>query len=67
MNLMLLRKNKEQKLPSRMSLTLAAELLSADEHSVTWIDVSRTAVLHHAPLSVAGFLGEALFGNTPSC
>ncbi|MSW25210.1 MAG: DEAD/DEAH box helicase [Actinobacteria bacterium] len=42
---------------------VAAELLSADEHSVTWIDVSRTAVLHHAPLSVAGFLGEALFGQ----
>jgi ATP-dependent DNA helicase DinG len=44
-------------------LDVAAELLSADEHSVTWIDVSRTAVLHHAPLSVAGFLGEALFGQ----
>lgn len=42
---------------------VAAELLSADEHSVTWIEVSRTAVLHHAPLSVAGFLGEALFGQ----
>ena len=44
-------------------LDVAAELISADEHSVTWIDVSRTAVLHHAPLSVAGFLGEALFGK----
>lgn len=41
----------------------AAELLSADEHSVTWIDVSRTAVIHHAPLSVAGFLSDALFGE----
>ena len=44
-------------------LDVSAELISADEHSVTWIDVSRTAVLHHAPLSVAGFLGEALFGK----
>jgi ATP-dependent DNA helicase DinG len=41
----------------------AAEILTTDEHSVTWLDLSRTATLHHAPLSVAGFLRESLFGE----
>ena len=41
----------------------AAEILDASEHDVTWIDTSRTPVLHHAPLSVAGFLRENLFGD----
>ncbi len=41
----------------------AAEILSTDEFSVTWLDLSRTATLHHAPLSVAGFLRESLFGE----
>ena len=41
----------------------AAEILDASEHDVTWIDTSRTPVLHHAPLSVAGFLRENLFSD----
>ena len=41
----------------------ASEILNTDEHSVTWLDLSRTATLHHAPLSVAGFLRESLFGE----
>lgn len=41
----------------------AAEILTTDEFSVTWLDLSRTATLHHAPLSVAGFLRESLFGE----
>ena len=41
----------------------AAEILTTDEYSVTWLDLSRTATLHHAPLSVAGFLRESLFGE----
>lgn len=40
-----------------------AEILATDEHSVTWLDLSRTATLHHAPLSVAGFLRDSLFGE----
>ena len=40
-----------------------AEVLDATEHDVTWIDTSRTPVLHHAPLSVAGFLRENLFSD----
>jgi len=38
-----------------------AKLLAVDEFTVRWIDASRDPVLHHAPLSVAGFLQEALF------
>lgn len=41
----------------------SSEILSTDEHSVTWLDLSRSATLHHAPLSVANFLGESLFGE----
>ena len=38
-----------------------AALMGTDEHTVRWIDASREPVLHHAPLSVAGFLQESLF------
>ena len=41
----------------------ASEILDTDEHSVTWLDLSRTATLHHAPLSVSAFLAESLFGE----
>ncbi len=41
----------------------ASEILNTDEHSVTWLDLARTATLHHAPLSVAGFLSESLFAD----
>ena len=41
----------------------ASEILETDEHSVTWLDLSRTATLHHAPLSVSAFLAESLFGE----
>ena len=41
----------------------STEILTTDEYSVTWLDLSRTATLHHAPLSVAGFLRESLFGE----
>ena len=40
-----------------------SEILDTDEHSVTWLDLSRTATLHHAPLSVSAFLAESLFGQ----
>ena len=40
-----------------------AVLLSTDEHTVRWVDDSRDPVLHHAPLSVAGFLQESLFSE----
>ena len=36
-------------------------LLGTDEHSVTWLDKTRSPILHHAPLSVSGYLREALF------
>ena len=39
----------------------AATLIVDDEFAVRWLDVSRDATLHHAPLSVAGFLAESLF------
>ncbi len=39
----------------------SADILASGEKDVTWIDVSRSPVLHHAPLSVAGFLRENLF------
>ncbi len=42
----------------------AADLLGTDVHTVRWLDVSRDPVLHHAPLSVANFLAESLFGDT---
>jgi len=38
-----------------------AKLLAADEYTVRWLDSSREPVLHHAPLSVAGFLQDSLF------
>ena len=41
----------------------AAEVLGSNEKDVTWLDVSRAPVLHHAPLSVAGFLRENLFAK----
>lgn len=41
----------------------AAEILDATEHDVTWVDLSRTPVIHHAPLSVAAFLKENLFSE----
>jgi len=41
----------------------AAVLLATDEYTVRWIDASRDPVLHHAPLSVAGFLQESLFSE----
>ena len=39
----------------------AAAILVDDQYSVRWLDVSRDATLHHAPLSVAIFLAESLF------
>ncbi len=39
----------------------AATLIVDDEFGVRWLDVSRDATLHHAPLSVARFLAESLF------
>ena len=39
----------------------AAVLLATDDYTVRWVDASRDPVLHHAPLSVAGFLQESLF------
>lgn len=41
----------------------ASEILGTDQHSVTWLDLGKTATLHHAPLSVAGFLSESLFAD----
>ena len=41
----------------------AAKMLATDEYTVRWIDSSRDPVLHHAPLSVAGFLQESLFSG----
>lgn len=40
-----------------------SQILETNEHSVTWLDLSRTATLHHAPLSVSAFLAESLFGQ----
>jgi ATP-dependent DNA helicase DinG len=40
-----------------------AKLLASDEYTVRWLDSSRDPVLHHAPLSVAGFLQESLFSG----
>lgn len=34
---------------------------SSDADTVRWLDVTRSPTLHHAPLSVADFLSEALF------
>ena len=39
----------------------ATSLLGTNEESVTWLDKSRTPTLHHAPLSVSGYLRDALF------
>ncbi|NBU85631.1 MAG: hypothetical protein EBS15_01235 [Actinobacteria bacterium] len=40
---------------------VAGALLGTDAHSVTWLDKTRAPMLHHAPLTVAGYLREALF------
>ena len=38
-------------------------LLTTDRESVTWLDRTRTPMLHFAPLSVSGYLREALFAH----
>lgn len=38
----------------------AAALLKSDEYSVTWLDISRTPVIHYAPLTVATYLRDTL-------
>lgn len=38
----------------------AAALLKSDEYSVTWLDISRTPVIHYAPLTVAAYLRDTL-------
>ena len=40
---------------------VSGSLLTTDAHSVTWLDKTRAPMLHHAPLSVSGYLREALF------
>lgn len=41
-------------------MNTAGALLKTDEFSVTWLDISRTPILHHAPLSVASYLRDTL-------
>ncbi|MBU6348122.1 MAG: ATP-dependent DNA helicase [Actinomycetales bacterium] len=43
---------------------VSAALLGTDQHSVTWLDRTRAPILHHAPLSVSGYLREALFAKS---
>lgn len=40
---------------------VAGALLGTDAHSVTWLDKTRAPILHHAPLTVSGYLRDALF------
>lgn len=41
----------------------AAALLVTDDYSVTWLDISRTPVLHHAPLTVSNYLRDTLLNR----
>lgn len=41
----------------------AAALLATDDYSVTWLDISRTPVLHHAPLTVSNYLRDTLLNR----
>ena len=43
---------------------VAGALLATDQYSVTWLDRTRTPILHHAPLTVSGYLRDALFKNS---
>ena len=44
--------------------SMAGNLLNADAYSVVWLDTTKTPVLHYAPLSVATYLRDTLFGQT---
>ena len=41
-------------------MNMAGALLKTDEFSVTWLDISRTPILHYAPLTVANYLRDTL-------
>ena len=43
---------------------MSGNLLSADAYSVIWLDTTKTPILHYAPLSVATYLRDTLFGQT---
>ena len=43
---------------------MAGNLLNADAYSVVWLDTTKTPILHYAPLSVATYLRDTLFGQT---
>ena len=41
----------------------ASSLLGTNQDNVTWLDKTRAPILHHAPLSVSGYLRDALFNQ----
>lgn len=43
---------------------MSGNLLTADASSVIWLDTIKTPTLHFAPLSVATYLRDTLFGQT---
>ena len=43
---------------------MSGNLLTADAYSVVWLDTTKTPILHYAPLSVATYLRDTLFGQT---
>ena len=43
---------------------MSGNLLNADAYSVVWLDTTKTPILHYAPLSVATYLRDTLFGQT---
>ena len=45
-------------------LNTSGVLLTTDDYGVNWLNTERSPIVHHAPLSVAEFLRDALFHDT---